>query len=87
MTALNRQQIPNIWRKAKLVALLKPGKYPESPKELQADHSPLLAVHASREDDPNSPSMQDRAQANPAAGRFQTGEIVLLASAKPHPAH
>ena len=31
--------------------------------------------------------MQDRAQANPAAGRFQTGEIVLLTSSKPHPAH
>ena len=27
------------------------------------------------------------AQANPAAGRFHTGEIVLLTSAKPHPAH
>ena len=56
-------------------------------KELQADRSPLLAVQASREDDPHSPSVQDRAQANPAAGRFQTGEIVLLTSAKPHPAH
>ena len=29
---LKQQQIPNAWRKAKLVALLKPGKYPESPK-------------------------------------------------------
>ena len=31
--------------------------------------------------------LQDRAQANPAAGWFQTWEIVLLTSAKPHPAH
>ena len=84
---LKQQQIPNVWRKAKVVALLKPGKDPESPKELQADRSPLLAVQASREDNPHSPSVQDRAQANPAAGRFQTGEIVLLTSAKPHPAH
>ena len=29
---LKQQQIPNEWRKAKVVALLKPGKYPESPK-------------------------------------------------------
>ena len=56
-------------------------------KELQADRSPLLAVQASLDDDPHSPSVQDRAQAKPSAGRFQTGEIVLLTSAKPHPAH
>ena len=62
-------------------------KRSRKPKELQGDRSPLLAVQASREDDPHSPSVQDRAQANPAAGRFQTGEIVLLTSAKPHPAH
>ena len=29
---LKQQQIPNAWRKAKLVAMLKPGKDPESPK-------------------------------------------------------
>ena len=29
---LKQQQIPNVWRKAKVVALLKPGKDPESPK-------------------------------------------------------
>ena len=29
---LKQQQLPNVWRKAKVVALLKPGKYPESPK-------------------------------------------------------
>ena len=28
---LEQQQIPNVWRKAKVVALLKPGKDPESP--------------------------------------------------------
>ena len=82
---LKEQQIPNEWRKAKVVALLKPGTDPESPK-LQADRSPLPALPASREDDPHSPSVQDRAQANPAAGRFQTGEIVLLTSAQPHAA-
>ena len=44
-------------------------------------------MQASREDDPHSPSVQDRTQANHAEGRFQTGEIVLLTRAKPHPAH
>ena len=29
---LKQKQIPNVWRKAKVVALLKPGKDPESPK-------------------------------------------------------
>ena len=29
---LKQQQIPNVWRKAKVVALLKPAKDPESPK-------------------------------------------------------
>ena len=29
---LKHQQIPSVWRKAKVLALLKPGKYPESPK-------------------------------------------------------
>ena len=29
---LKQQQIPNVWRKSKVVALLKPGKDPESPK-------------------------------------------------------
>ena len=57
------------------------------PKELQANRSPLLALQASREHDPDSPSVQNRAQSNPTAGRFQTGEIVLLTSAQPHPAH
>ncbi len=83
---LKQQPIQDEWRKANVVALLKPGKDPESP-ELQADRSPLLAVQASREDDPHPLSVQDRAQTNPAAGRFQTGEIVLLTCAKPHPAH
>ena len=30
--SLKQQQIPNVWRKAKVVAMLKAGKYPESPK-------------------------------------------------------
>ena len=47
-------------------------KRSRKPKELQADRSPLLAVQASREDDPHPPSVQDRAQTNPAPGRFQT---------------
>ena len=29
---IKQQQIPHVWRKAKVVALLKPGKDPESPK-------------------------------------------------------
>ena len=29
---IKQKQIPNVWRKAKVVALLKPGKDPESPK-------------------------------------------------------
>ena len=45
-------------------------KRSRKPKELQADRSPLLALQASREDDPHSPSVQDRAQANHTAGRF-----------------
>ena len=62
-------------------------KISRKPKELQADRSPLLALQASREDDPHLPSVQDRAQAIPTAGRFHSGEIVLLTSAQPHPAH
>ena len=58
-------------------------KRSRKPKWLQADRSPLLAVQASREQDLHSPSVQDRAQANPTAGRFQTVEIVLLTSAQP----
>ena len=48
-------------------------KISRNPKELQADRSPLLALQASREDDSHSSSVQNRAQANPTAGRFQTG--------------
>ena len=36
MTAFKQQQIPNEWRKAKEVALLKPGKDPESPKSYRS---------------------------------------------------
>ena len=56
-------------------------KRPRNPKE------PLIAVQAARENDPHSPSVQDRAQANPTAGRFQTGKFLVLTSAQPHPAH
>ena len=45
-------------------------KRSRKPKELHADRSPLLALQASREDDPHLSSVQDRAQANPTAGRF-----------------
>ena len=62
-------------------------KRPRKPKGLQADRSPLLAVQASRVDDPHSASVQDRAQANPTVGRFQTGKILLFTSAQTHPAH
>ena len=49
-------------------------KRSRKPKELHADRSPLLAVQASREDDPHSPSVQDRAQANPQHACFRPGK-------------
>ena len=48
---LKQQHIPNVWWKAKVIARLKPGKDPESPK----GYRPIA----------QSPSVQDRAQANP----------------------
>ena len=62
-------------------------KISRKPKELQADRSLLLAVQATREQALHLSSVQDRAQANPTAGRFQTGKIVLLTGAQTHPAH
>ena len=82
---LKQQQIPNLWRKAKLAALLKPGKDPESPKcyrpiaLLCSLYKLLERMILTR--------LQCKIEHNPAAGTFQTGEIVLFTSAKPHPAH
>ena len=42
---LKQQQIPNVWRKAKVVALLKPGKYPESPKTYKRPIALLCSLY------------------------------------------
>ena len=63
-----QQQISNLWRKANVDA----RKIPRKPKEVQAGRSLLFVVQANQEEDPRLPSVQDRAQANSAAGRFQT---------------
>ena len=49
-------------------------KRSRKPKELQADRSPLLAVQASREDDPHPSSVQDRARLTPQQTGFRPGK-------------
>ena len=87
MTALNNSRFQTNGGKSKSSCTAEARKRSRKPKELHADRSPLLALQASREDDPHSPSVQERAQANLIVGRFQAREIVLLTSAQPHPAH
>ena len=79
-------RLPRLWRQARVVALLKPGKDPSSPKSFRPI-SLLCHLYKLRAPDTEPPVSHYRTCPYTRAGWFPPRQILYCPGVEPHPAH